>query len=142
MNADIDAIARTAYGEARGLGEDGMRAVICVIVNRVSKKAWYGLTAYEVCHKYETMESGRTIYQFDCWDPKDPNCAKCQNVTTNDPQFVIAMQLAEDSQEFNWMDVTDGALNYFSTTIPLPSWARGHNPCYSIGNMLFYNNIS
>ena len=133
---DIDAIARTIWGEARSLGEDGMRAVACVIMNRVAKKTWYGLTPYEVCFKHK---SG--VYQFDCNDPKDPNCEKCANVTTDDPQFAIASDIAEDATQFNWIDITHGALNYYSTTIPLPSWARGKTPCLTIGNTQFYNNI-
>jgi len=110
-----------------------MEAVACVIMNRVGAKTWYGLTPYEVCHK---------PYQFSCWLPDDPNLPKLLSVTTDDPQFAIACQIAEDCTQFNWIDVTNGALSYFSTTIPTPSWAENKTSCLSIGNMLFFNNIN
>lgn len=134
---DIQAIARTIWGEIRSLGHEGMRAVACVIMNRVAKKKWYGLTPYEVCMKHNS----KGIYQFDCNDPDDPNCDKCQNVTTDDPQFVDAIQIAEDAVQFNWMDITHGATSYYSTTISTPWWAEGKTPCFVIGNTNFYNNI-
>jgi N-acetylmuramoyl-L-alanine amidase len=133
MTPNQNAKARTAWGEARGLGEDGMRAVMCVITNRVKAQKWWGLTPYEVCHK---------PYQFSCWLPDDPNLPKLLSVTEDDLQFAIACQLAEDSDQWNWVDITNGATSYYSTTIPTPSWAIGKSPCYTIGNMLFYNNIT
>lgn len=136
MSGDIDTVARTCWGEARGLGELGMKAVASVIMNRIAKQSWYGLTPYEVC-----MKSSHGIYQFDCNDPNDPNCIKCQNVTSDDPQFAIALQIATDACNGDLDDITRGALNYYSTTIPLPSWADGKIPCLTIGNTVFYNNI-
>ncbi len=133
MTPDQDAIARTCWGEARSLGEDGMRAVACVIMNRVNAKTWFGLTPLEVCHK---------PWQFSCWNKDDPNLPKILAVDTKDPQFAIACELAEDATQWNWPDVTDGATSYYSTTIPVPKWAEGKDPCYTYGNMLFFNNIN
>ena len=134
MNIDQDSIARTVWGEARGLGEDGMRAVCCVITNRVKKQeARWGITPYEVCHK---------PYQFSCWLPADPNLPKLLAVTDDDPQFAVACELAEDAIQFNWVDITNGATFYYSIPSPLPDWAIGKTPCYTIGNLLFYNNIN
>lgn len=135
--SDITVLAGTAYGEARSLGQEGMQAVINVVINRVAKQTWYGLTITEVCLKH----SASGVYQFDCNDPKDPNYAKIQAVTIDDPQYAIAMQLAEQVITGNLPDITNGALNYYSTTIPLPSWTEGCVPCYTVGNTAFYNDI-
>ena len=38
---DLDILARTLYGEARGEGTEGMEAVANVIMNRYRKPKWY-----------------------------------------------------------------------------------------------------
>lgn len=63
----IDYMARTAWGEARGEGSRGMQAVINVIMNRVRAGSWYGATPKEVCTKKS---------QFSVWNKKRPElCA-------------------------------------------------------------------
>ena len=130
--SDETVVAGTAWGEARSLGYTGLHAVINVIMNRVAKQSWYGLTPTEVCLK---------PHQFACNNPKDPNYAQIQAVTIDDPQYALALKLATDAVAGNLPDITNGALNYYSTTIPLPSWTEGCTPCYTVGNTLFYNNI-
>jgi spore germination cell wall hydrolase CwlJ-like protein len=110
-----------------------MEAVAGVIMNRVAQQTWFRLTPYEVCHK---------PYQFSCWLQDDPNYPKLIAVTTDDPQFALACDIAQSATQPNWMDMTDGALSYYSTTIPAPSWAIGKSPCYTCGNMLFFNDIN
>ena len=34
--SDLDILARTIYGEARGEGQEGMEAVACVVIVRIS----------------------------------------------------------------------------------------------------------
>ncbi len=137
MDVSEEAVARTVWGEMRSLGERGMHAVANVVMNRVAKQSWYGKTPSEVCFK-----NSHNVYQFDCNDPVDPNYEKCLNVTEDDPQFVIASRIAADACAGVLPDITDGALNYYSTTVPLPSWAVGKTPCLIIGNTNFYNNIN
>ena len=38
---DVDILARTIYGEARGEGQEGMEAVACVVMNRYKDHKWY-----------------------------------------------------------------------------------------------------
>ena len=38
---DIEIMAKTIYGEARGEGEEGMEAVACVIMNRYNARKWF-----------------------------------------------------------------------------------------------------
>ena len=118
-----------------------MHAVCNVIMNRVAKQSWYGGTITDVCLKNVGDESGRYIYQFDCNDPDDPNFDQCNNVTLDDPQFVIAMNLALQAVAGTLPDITRGSLNYYSTIVSLPSWARGKTPALQIGNTVFFNNI-
>ena len=48
QNQEIDTMARTIWGEARGEGTAGMVAVGNVILNRVAAGSWYGLSVSEV----------------------------------------------------------------------------------------------
>jgi spore germination cell wall hydrolase CwlJ-like protein len=133
MSDETDILARTCWGEERSLGKEAMQAVANVVLNRVKAQRWWGLTIIEVCKKPG---------QFDCWNPDDPNCEVLDKVTTDDPQFAIAMQIATDAVNGVLPDITNGAVAYYNTTIPVPYWARGHVPCFSIGNMVLYNDIS
>lgn len=134
--SDTAIVAGTAWGEARSLGYEGMYSVINVIMNRVAKQSWYGLAPTEVC-----LKNSHGVYQFDCNDPKDPNCAKVKAVTIADPQYAMALKLATSAVAGELPDITNSALNYYSTTIPLPSWAQYKTPCYVVGNTNFYNDI-
>ena len=61
---DIQIMALTLYGEARGESREGRIAVGTVILNRVDRRGWMGRTIKEVCLK---------PYQFSCFLPDDPN---------------------------------------------------------------------
>ena len=65
---DLDILARTLYGEARGeYGTSGPAAFIAignVIMNRFQRGGPYGKTITEVCLKAR---------QFSCWNSNDPN---------------------------------------------------------------------
>ena len=70
---DQEIAARTAVGEARGEGLDGMQAVIWTGLNRFTSKKWF---------------SGQTLAgtflmkeQYSCWLPGDPNYALITNLT-------------------------------------------------------------
>lgn len=131
--SDTDILARTIFGEARGLGKPGMGAVASTILNRVAKKTWYGLTITEVCKK---------PWQYSCWNATDPNCAIIEKADESIPVFLDAMNVATAAIMGLLVDTTNGATHYYSTTIPEPIWAQGHTPCASIVNMLFFNDIT
>lgn len=134
MSDDIDSVARTIFGEARGEGKQGMQAVANTIMNRVAKKAWYGLTPYEVCHK---------PWQFSCWNEADPNCQIINDVDQTIPVFCDALQIAANAVSGSLDDITNRATHYYDRRMPTPpSWADGKDPCASIGHHLFFNNIS
>lgn len=134
--SDITVVAGTIWGEARSLGYQGMCAVANTIMNRVAKQSWFGLTPTEVC-----LKNSKGVYQFDCNNPKDPNYTKIHIITFADPQYAMALNIATDAVNGILPDITNGALNYYSTTIPLPSWAINHTPSLVVENTNFYNDI-
>eukprot|EP00731_Ephydatia_muelleri_P014889 Em0008g609a len=89
---DVDVLARTLWGEARGEGRTGMEAVASVIINRVDwpheGSLWWGNTVEEVCKKPS---------QFAVWNAGDPNLAPMLAVTDADPQFRTALEIARQA---------------------------------------------
>ena len=125
---DIDVVAKTIWGEARGEGLNGMTAVACVIMNRATKGGWWGRTPREVCLKPS---------QFSCWLKSDPNRAKILAVTQTDPQYQIAMSLANSVLTGTLTDITAGATSY-QVRGTNAWWAKGKTPIASIGTQDFY----
>ncbi len=125
VNPNIDTLARTIYGEARGEGVQGMQAVANVVMNRVA--AGQGTPA-EVC---------LAPYQFSCWLPGNPNLSVILAVTTADPVFVEAMQIAAEAVAGTLPDITGGAVNYYNPSLVNPSWAGSMRVTARIGNQVF-----
>lgn len=132
-NSEIDVLARTIWGEARGEGYAGMQAVANVIMNRVKRGGWYGLTVTEVCKK---------PFQFSCWNVNDVNYAKIQNVTTADNQFLQAVNIATQAINGSLMDITGGATEYHTRSIK-PNWNYAKlEQTAEIGNHIFYRSLA
>ena len=126
---EIDTMARTIWGEARGEGTAGMVAVGNVILNRVAAGSWYGLTVSEVCKKPK---------QFSCWNPDDPNYKKMLAVNTSDPQFKVALQIANNLIKYGRdEDITNGATHYHAKNIR-PYWVDDMTEVATVGNHIFY----
>lgn len=133
LYADLEYLARTLYGEARGEGLPGQIAVACVVLNRTAQR-----------HRRENTIAGVVTepYQFSCWLDADPNRAKLLAVNLSDPVFrqcneaaLIAVGMVERGD-----DPTRGALHYHADSIE-PAWALGKSPCARVGRHLFYSNI-
>lgn len=128
----IDIMARTAWGEARGEGQSGMQAVLNVVMNRVKKGSWYGATPKEVCLKK---------YQFSCWLDSDPNKAKLLAVDESDKDFAKAKYLATLAYDGELTDITKGATNYVNLATlgnNVPDWVGKLEKSTTIGNHSFY----
>lgn len=138
MRSDVDTLARTLWGEARGEGLHGMEAVACVIANRVrldlggdDKPDWWGEGWTGVCQK---------PWQFSCWNANDPNRVKLMAVGISDTQFAQALVLAEMAVTDNLCDMTGGATHYYDTRMPeAPKWAVGRTPTYRYKHHVFFN---
>ncbi|MCB9982430.1 MAG: cell wall hydrolase [Rhodospirillales bacterium] len=131
---EIDVLARTLWGEARGQGHIGMEAVACVVLNRVKVAAnhggkyWWGANIIQVCQK---------PYQFSCWNRSDPNFQKLQSVDDKNLYFATALRIARRAVAGALPDHTGGATHYHADYVE-PYWARGHVPCARIGRHVFY----
>lgn len=130
---EIDVLARTLWGEARGEPDGGMEAVASVVLNRVaiaedSDGFWWGNNVIQVCQK---------PYQFSCWNRSDPNFQKLQAVDETDLYFATAKRIARRACAGTIKDSTFGATHYHADTIN-PYWARRETPTITIGHHIFY----
>lgn len=127
--SDVDTLARTVWGEARGEGIAGMAAVAAVVMNRSKRPGWWGKDVGSVCLQ---------PLQFSCWNKDDVNLSKLTAVDHTDQQFFWAMLLAKAAVDGALGDPTNGAVNYYARGTPEPSWALGMSPCAIIGNHMFF----
>ena len=132
---EIDVLARTLWGEARGEGTAGMTAVAHVVLNRVAIAEdragyWWGNNIIQVCQK---------PYQFSAWNRSDPNFKKLQDVEKSDLHFATALRLAVEGTLGD--DPTDAATHYHAAGIT-PYWAEGEKPSAVIGRHIFYQLVS
>ncbi|MCB9988651.1 MAG: cell wall hydrolase [Rhodospirillales bacterium] len=130
---EIDTLARTIWGEARGEGSAGMEAVAAVIMNRVkvaeSKGSyWWGNTVIGVCRK---------PWQFSCWNASDPNRERLIAVDEKDLYFATALRIARRAVYGVLPDPTGGATHYHAAGLS-PSWIKGQRPSGVIGRHIFY----
>lgn len=133
---EVDVLARTLWGEARGEGIKGMEAVACVILNRVrfAKNIggyWWGDSIIKVCQK---------PYQFSCWNKKDPNFPKLITVDREDLFFGTALRVARRAAAGAMKDCTGGATHYHAPGVT-PNWAKDQYFSVEIGQHRFYKLI-
>jgi len=129
---DLDILARTLYGEARGeypqSGPAGLIAVANVIVNRF-KKGGFGQTITEICLKPR---------QFSCWNTNDPNRPLLQQESLErDSLFKICQKVAQKVTKGIWPDLTRESDHYHATSCR-PSWARAEKVKLRLGRHVFY----
>ena len=141
---DIDTLARTLYGEARGEGKQGMIAVACVVVTRAMIADEY-MDAHGTQHPLygdgSLSSACQMPLQFSCWNQGDPNRETIENVTGSDPSFLVALAIAQQAENDDLEDITDNATHYYAKGSPTPEWAIGKTACVTIGNHLFFNDI-
>lgn len=129
---DILILSRTIYGEARGEDDAGKRAVAHTIINRWLLGRGQFLrdnTLATACLRYK---------QFSSWNFVDPNFERLRSTDLDNPMFRVCMVAA--LQSLNEPDFTNGALHYHTTWVK-PEWAKGHKPCFTSGNHLFYSDV-
>tara|TARA_Y100001001_G_scaffold135791_1_gene136908 strand:- start:551 stop:1066 length:516 start_codon:yes stop_codon:yes gene_type:complete len=134
---EVDILARTIWGEARGEGKTGMEAVACVILNRHKRAKevggyWWGNTVIEICQK---------PYQFSCWNKSDPNRGKLLSVSEDNPYFATALRIARRALLGVLSDITKGATHYHTQSVK-PYWMRYMDVMAHINNHIFYKEKS
>lgn len=130
--AELEMVARTVYGEARGEPFNGQSAVAHVIFNRVLAGR-FGSGVIGVCQRR---------LQFSCWNQDDPNYHELTRVDLKELGLRRATEavLAALAQRpaFTLQDST----HYFAESLPaFPRWAVGKTPTLIIGRHLFFNDI-
>jgi hypothetical protein len=129
-------LAQTLWGEARGEGWEGMKAVAAVVMNRAR-------TGYRGQHR--AADVCRDPWQFSCWNAADPNAEAMRRVAAgaaSDPVFRDALDVAAIALQGRLADPTTGSRHYVATSLRfLPDWLHGKRPVIVIGRHAFYNDV-
>jgi N-acetylmuramoyl-L-alanine amidase len=125
---DLDTLARTIWAEARGEAHEGRVAVAWVIRHRAERSGWPAAVA-DVC---------RQPWQFSCWNRNDPNLAKLEALSIDDPLYRECHEVGRAVLAGEVDDPTGGADHYFADYIRPPDWAERMTFTTKIGRHLFY----
>ena len=137
---DIDTVARTVWGEARGEDWRGKVAVVWVLMNRAAHARAYMIRYKAKRHALYgdgTLASAATMpWQFSVWNARDPNRKKLKTAHKTKPwaECLAAVHAVLDGLE---TDQTGGATHYCHTK-SRPLWAKGVTPTTFVGNHKFY----
>lgn len=131
---DLDILARTIYGEARGElsypdgGIKSLEAIGWVVKNR-TKYMQFSPYIHKVCMQ---------PWQFSCWNLEDPNRKILLAASFDDAVFRQCFLAATKVLFDQSIDCTNGANHYHCINIAPPYWAKGHEPTATIGRHVFY----
>jgi N-acetylmuramoyl-L-alanine amidase len=130
---DIDTLARTLWGEARGESPEGREAIAAVVLNRLKRglPSRFGDSIAGVCKHRQ---------QFSCWNEGDPNLEQLRSVTTEDATFRECLDTSTRAADGQLADPTEGSDHYHTVDVS-PEWSRGKTPIKTIGHHQFFNNI-
>lgn len=132
---EVQELAKTIFGEARGASDELKIAIAYVILNRAEhdKK-----TISEIVHQ---------PYQFSCWNKNDPNYPLLSEPEKHDKKAwqecletargVLEKRYENPIGRARWYHAERGAGNKPCK----PKWAEGQTPVKKIGNTYFYNTI-
>lgn len=131
---DQEVMARTAMGEARSEGQDGMVAVMWTGMNRYTAKKWF--SAMTIAGTFLKR------LQFDCWTPQDVNYAYIVNIDDGIGLFRNALAWAAQVIAGGLTDPTEGATHYYDSSISPPSWVDSATKTVTIGKLTFFKNVN
>jgi len=132
---EVRLLAATVWGEARSEGEDGMRAVAHVMLNRIGERFGEDLGTVILSPK-----------QFSVWNRGDPNrrivqeLARDPSSIATDPEWAVAERIAREVLSGQSIDPTGGALFYHTRAVR-PRWARVGQGRQVIGQHIFYADV-
>ena len=131
---DCATLAKTVWGEARGEDWPGQIQIAHVVINRLKSGKWFGGGSItEVCRK---------PFQFSCWNEGDPNRAKMEHLTLDDPFYQRAMCAALTVIQGLAPQIGEGATHYYRDGAPIPDWAVGKPRAFAIGHHIFFSGIA
>jgi spore germination cell wall hydrolase CwlJ-like protein len=128
MAYDTELATMTVYMEASGESPLGMLAVAYVLVNRKNRTDTDTLAT--VCLK---------PFQFSCWNTSDPNRIRMAQLNDLDATLGDAEYAVTTAINGSATDPTDGAVNYYSTSMRTPpDWSKRMTFTAQIGKHRFY----
>lgn len=133
--AEVHLLAATTWAEARSQGEEGMRAVAHVIVNRIGPR--FGEDLETVVFRPK---------QFSAWNRGDPNRPLALNPElyassgVNRETWETALSVAREVLAGESADPTEGSLFYHTRAVH-PSWNRYGVGRRVIGAHVFYRDV-
>lgn len=120
----VDTIAKTLYHEARGEGEDGMRAVAAVIFNRCASR--YNEVTADLCVRVVKRRR-----QFSCWN------GKADLPAGRGAAWDVCLEIAREIESGDFIP-SHGFTHYYAYKKCCPSWAGGRVGA-RLGNHIFLN---
>ncbi len=132
---EVRLLAATMWAEARSEGEDGMRAVGHVMVNRIGDRFGEDLRTVILAPK-----------QFSAWNRGDPNRPLAMNPDryatggTSLETWTAAQRIAREVLMRTSVDPTNGALFYHTRAVR-PTWSRHGQGRQVIGQHIFYRDV-
>lgn len=127
---EIDLLAGTIFGEARGEPKVGQLAIGLTIQTRVHHPRWWGGSWREVilCPR-----------QFSCWeDVNAEKIRKARELKTEDWNWCY--DSAERVYTENTIDFVGRPTHYHSVRVH-PDWSAGMKRLMTIGNHVFYRDL-
>ncbi len=155
---DVNIMALTVYGEARGEPYDGQKAVVWVIRNRAEFARQYRTDKGQDYAQFGDGSPASACLaraQFSCWNSDDPNCLKMKALLwqgntdaahmtaggLSNPAIQRAMDVIDDVFSEDAADDPTNGAEFYHTTNVHPAWARGLKPVLTVGAHVFYNNV-
>lgn len=129
--SQLQIMALTVYGEARGETSLGRDAVAWVIFNRSNKPSWWGSDIKSVC---------LAPYQFSCWNKDDPNYKRLIDpITLSDRTYKTIQDACNLIINGKGIDPTHGSTHYCVTSIiDKTKWTKTAEKTVVIGSHTFF----
>jgi spore germination cell wall hydrolase CwlJ-like protein len=126
---DIDVLARTIFGEARGEPLDGQIAVAFAVLHRAAIALAYR-QRFKRQHPHfgdgSVASACQQPKQFSCWNTGDPNQLACSRVTMASPAFQRATYVAHAVLQGQVEDRLPRATHYCTPAASLHTdWVTG-----------------
>ncbi|MEQ1887556.1 MAG: cell wall hydrolase [Alphaproteobacteria bacterium] len=137
---DMETLARSIWGEARGESEEGQAAVAWVMRNRVAAAQVFVARqkrAHPLFGDGTLAGACRAPRQFSAWNPGDPNAAKLMRIGFENAAYCRAFAIGCQVWGGLIKDPAAGATHYHHHDIE-PVWAKSMKPTALIGAHMFY----
>ena len=136
-DVNVDTLARTIYGEARGESALGRQAVANVVMNRVALAdvhPHFGLGS--------VASACKAPGQFSCWSANDPNLFTITHVNDGTPLFAECLDIAQTAVDGQLDDATGGATYYANLDVCTPPWLGDATETVKIGKHTFFKDVA